>query len=97
MIHFWFYSDFNFLLFINSCEIASSESLLEDLFPDDTGLYSPNPANRYLLQKVDTKEIADFVSATGRPFLWAQRLAGVEFPPLTVRNFSNGFDFDKNY
>ncbi|XP_021960014.1 THO complex subunit 5 homolog isoform X2 [Folsomia candida] len=74
---------------IPDCEIASSESLLEDLFPDDTGLYSPNPANRYLLQKVDTKEIADFVSATGRPFLWAQRLAGVEFPPLTEHSDAN--------
>ncbi|XP_021951482.1 THO complex subunit 5 homolog [Folsomia candida] len=70
-------------------EIVSSDSLLEDLFPGDKGLNSPNPANQYLFQKVDTKEIADFVSETGRPFLWAQRLAGVEFPPLTDHNDAN--------
>lgn len=68
------------LLFICRGELVSSGSLLEELFPDDTGMESPNPANGYMFQKVDAKGISDFVSETGKPYLWAQKLAGVDFP-----------------
>jgi len=54
--------------------------LLTNLFSDDMGLESPNPANIFMFQKVDASGISDFIKETGFPFKWAQRLGGLEFP-----------------
>lgn len=51
------------------------DNLLSGLFPDDDGDISPNLMNNYLM----TKSTTVFKSGEmGKPFLWAQRLAGLD-------------------
>lgn len=65
-------------------ELASSDNVLEELFTGDQGVESPNPANQYMFQKVDSKGMVDFILETGRPYVWAQELAGLKFPHISV-------------
>lgn len=74
----------NFFYYRRGILTTSSESVLEDLFPNDRGLESPNPANAFLFQKIDAQGIVDFIFETGRPFVWAQKLAGLQFPQDVV-------------
>ena len=52
------------------------DNLLSGLFKDDDGEISPNLVNSYQMVKSATV----FKSGEmGKPFLWAQRLAGLDF------------------
>ena len=51
--------------------------LIQELFPGDVGLESPNPQNAYL-EKGNFE--FDLEQAGGRPYRWAQTLAGLHYP-----------------
>ncbi|TPX49482.1 hypothetical protein SeMB42_g02596 [Synchytrium endobioticum] len=51
------------------------------LFPDDSGLESPNPANAFLSPAFEF----DPILASGRAFKWAQPLCGLDFPNSVVK------------
>lgn len=56
-----------------------SESVLRELYPGDTGVESPNPANNYQLAR---QKLGSFSSlGLGIPYKWAQRMAGLHFVP----------------
>uniref|UniRef100_A0A2M4CS99 Putative agap004746-pa-like protein n=1 Tax=Anopheles darlingi TaxID=43151 RepID=A0A2M4CS99_ANODA len=66
-----------------TCDILSMDTILSELFSNDTGLESPNPMTNYQLQAI--LEDADlFISllkknGLGKPYRWAQDLCGLEF------------------
>ncbi|XP_008559444.1 THO complex subunit 5 homolog [Microplitis demolitor] len=58
-------------------DMLNSESILRELYPQDTGAESPNPANTYQLKRY---HLAPFGSlGLGIPYKWAQRMAGINF------------------
>ena len=60
-----------------------SESVLRELYPRDTGLESPNPANHYQLAR---QKLGPFPSlGLGIPYKWAQRMAGLYFNAADVQ------------
>ncbi|XP_078361839.1 THO complex subunit 5-like isoform X2 [Oculina patagonica] len=78
--------------------LLSPESLLTNLFPDDDGGKAPNPSSLYQLAEYkrlkaeierelgDSSRItfADFVKPVGKPYMWAQRICGLDFLPEEV-------------
>ena len=59
-----------------------SESVLRELYPGDTWLDSPNPANTHQLAKY---KLGRFSSHNlGTPYKWAQRMAGLHFIPVVA-------------
>ncbi|XP_069939554.1 THO complex subunit 5 homolog B isoform X2 [Cherax quadricarinatus] len=59
-------------------DVISGDTLLNCLLPDDDGQTSPNPANFFQLNRLRIN-LCDHLSATGRPYKWAQTLAGLSF------------------
>merc|ERR1711865_569478 len=57
-------------------ESSGTGSLLVNLFPDDIGYESPNPAN---VEWLPNHNLAWGASLPGQPFCWAQWLAGLTF------------------
>ncbi len=43
------------------------------------GLESPNFANHYQLQNVGLGQFSDLIPELGTPYLWAQKIAGLDF------------------
>ncbi|XP_030633582.1 THO complex subunit 5 homolog isoform X1 [Chanos chanos] len=77
---------------ISAGELLNCEILLSCLYPSDHGKDTPNPANRYQFDKVGITTFADYVSDLGHPYLWVQRLGGLQFPsenPQTVEAVSS--------
>ncbi|KAK3083868.1 hypothetical protein FSP39_004365 [Pinctada imbricata] len=64
---------------VSGGDLLSPDLLLTDIYPGDNGTSSPNPANQYDLRKLGLKEFTQYISETGRPFLWAQWLSGLQF------------------
>ncbi|XP_070572553.1 THO complex subunit 5 homolog isoform X2 [Ptychodera flava] len=60
-------------------ELLSHNSLLSCLFPGDYGNDTPNPANQYQLNKLGMDTFSAYISKVGHPYIWVQRLAGLEF------------------
>eukprot|EP01112_Ceratiomyxa_fruticulosa_P004916 TRINITY_DN1547_c0_g1_i5.p1 TRINITY_DN1547_c0_g1~~TRINITY_DN1547_c0_g1_i5.p1 ORF type:complete len:867 (+),score=202.42 TRINITY_DN1547_c0_g1_i5:212-2812(+) len=63
--------------------IQEDRHLLCNLFPSDTGLYSPNPSHHFNAAEVGQEQNGMFVydsSSTARPFHWVNWLAGANFP-----------------
>eukprot|EP00741_Cyanophora_paradoxa_P017619 tig00021012_g17019.t1 len=59
--------------------VESAASLLANLFPDDTGEETPNPANHHTAGGAGRFKFA--AGYPGRPFKWAQWAAGLSFLP----------------
>lgn len=55
------------------------ENVLNELYPGDHGDVTPNPANQYELQKLRMKDFSSYIKDLGKPYLWAQWLAGLQF------------------
>ncbi|GFT89469.1 THO complex subunit 5 homolog [Nephila pilipes] len=61
-------------------DLLRTDTFLNSLFPDDTGRDSPNLASIYVLKKKFGYEDSPFSNVTtGCPFLWAQKLCGLDF------------------
>lgn len=64
-------------------EVILVETLLNHLFPGDSGKESPNPRTKYQLEELQLNP-ADFISLLaqkqlGKPYIWAQRACGLDF------------------
>ncbi|XP_073720707.1 THO complex subunit 5 homolog isoform X5 [Misgurnus anguillicaudatus] len=64
---------------ISSGELMNSDSLLNCLYASDHGRETPNPANRYQFDKVGINTFEDYVSELGHPYVWVQKLGGLQF------------------
>ncbi|XP_069688990.1 THO complex subunit 5 homolog isoform X2 [Periplaneta americana] len=60
-------------------DLIAPHNILTALFPHDLGLDSPNVANHYQLQSVGLEDFASYIPELGIPFIWAQRVAGLDF------------------
>ncbi|XP_078523315.1 THO complex subunit 5 isoform X1 [Lissotriton helveticus] len=65
---------------ISAGDLLSPETLLTCLYPKDHGQKTPNPANRYQFDKVGIVSFSDYVAELGHPYLWVQKLGGLDFP-----------------
>ncbi|KAK7073958.1 THO complex subunit 5 [Halocaridina rubra] len=66
-------------------DVISGDTLLNCLFPDDFGMTSPNPANFYQLSRSQVY-LGEHLGMTGRPYKWAQTLAGLSFANSDLHN-----------
>uniref|UniRef100_A0A673MXE7 THO complex 5 n=1 Tax=Sinocyclocheilus rhinocerous TaxID=307959 RepID=A0A673MXE7_9TELE len=64
---------------VSAGELLNSESLLNCLYASDHGQETPNPTNRYQFDKVGITTFADYVSDLGHPYVWVQKLGGLQF------------------
>ncbi|XP_037077223.1 THO complex subunit 5 homolog [Pollicipes pollicipes] len=70
---------------IKDCPVSgpllSAETLLDHLEPGDSGTDAPGAATAHQLRRACLAPLRQYVAAgqVGRPYLWAQRLAGLEF------------------
>lgn len=73
---------FFYLYRLNIVSVASNgqEGFLTCLYPCDTGRQSPNPATAHLL---GSRKAFPYPSSLGRPYQWAQRMAGLQFLAAT--------------
>lgn len=63
----------------NYRDILYPPNILRDLFPQDNGKESPNPTNHYQLQQLELGSFSSLVEELGSPYMWAQRVCGLEF------------------
>ncbi|KAK4314017.1 hypothetical protein Pmani_014680 [Petrolisthes manimaculis] len=68
-------------------DVISGETLLNCLFLDDDGQSSPNPANYFQLSRLQIN-LPDHLHITGRPYKWAQALAGLSFSSFKQPNIT---------
>lgn len=64
---------------IFASQLMTPENVLCSLYPGDTGIESPNVANDYQLQSVGLGPFSDLISDLGVPYIWAQRVSGLDF------------------
>ncbi|XP_067234934.1 THO complex subunit 5 homolog isoform X1 [Chanodichthys erythropterus] len=64
---------------VSAGELLNTESLLNCLYASDHGKETPNPSNRYQFDKVGITTFADYVSDLGHPYVWVQKLGGLQF------------------
>ncbi|XP_023238359.1 THO complex subunit 5 homolog [Centruroides sculpturatus] len=82
---------------VSAGDLLKPDLLLNCLFPNDFGKESPNPANHYQLKKISSDQFESFLTQNGRPYHWAQRIAGLEFLPVTNENLPSWEDTKVNY
>ncbi|XP_059052131.1 THO complex subunit 5 homolog [Achroia grisella] len=76
---------------VSAADVLSGHCILNELYPADTGNDSPHPATTYLLNSAGIKEDFNyFISEVGRPYIWAQRMCGLDFMAAVLdKNKSN--------
>lgn len=65
-----------------------SDNILANLYEKgDNGEESPNPSNQFQLRAEGLSEsFVGQVGSSGRPYMWAQRMAGMDFLPVVRQN-----------
>lgn len=71
-------------LFNRTSISGNSDNVLNELFPNDCGLESPNPANYFIFNKFGITSLASYFKDIGKPYIWAQTVCGLEFPELGI-------------
>lgn len=61
--------------------LLSTDALLQDLLSADMGKESPNPANKYQLEKLAMGPMSSHVASVGYPFYWVQWICGMNYLP----------------
>ncbi|XP_065165904.1 THO complex subunit 5 homolog [Atheta coriaria] len=69
--------------------VLTGESILNQLYPKDTGTDSPNLVNYYQLKQVGIDRFQALISQLGYAYGWAQKICGLEF--LNMQNAENRF------
>lgn len=65
---------------VSAADVLNGQNILHGLFPGDTGNDSPHPATGYLLNRAGiVGDFQQFVPELGRPYIWAQRMCGLDF------------------
>ncbi|KAJ0176562.1 hypothetical protein K1T71_007741 [Dendrolimus kikuchii] len=72
---------------VSAADVLNGHSILNELYPGDIGNDSPHPATAYLMSAAGiTENFNHFVSEVGRPFIWAQRMCGLDFMVTAMNN-----------
>ncbi|KAH9525751.1 THO complex subunit 5, partial [Bulinus truncatus] len=66
-------------------DLLSPDLILDELYPGDFGLESPNPANHYELKKHGLLDLSTYIPQIGRPYLWCQWMGGLQFLRKDIR------------
>ncbi|KAG7308553.1 hypothetical protein JYU34_005770 [Plutella xylostella] len=70
---------------VSAADVLNGHCILSELYPGDTGNDSPHPATEYVLKSAGIKEkFPSFISEAGRPYIWAQRMCGLDFMTAVV-------------
>lgn len=65
---------------VSAADVLNGHCVLNELYPGDTGNDTPHPATSYVLKSVGINEdFYHFISEVGRPYVWAQRMCGLDF------------------
>lgn len=74
---------------ISAGDVLNSQSILQALYPNDLGLDSPHPATSYILKcnGIDG-DFSQYIPELGRPYVWAQRMCGLDFLASDLPNTS---------
>uniref|UniRef100_A0A336KZH7 CSON013785 protein n=1 Tax=Culicoides sonorensis TaxID=179676 RepID=A0A336KZH7_CULSO len=74
-------------------EVILAETLLNHLFPGDSGKESPNPRTKYQLEELQLspKDLITILSEKqlGLPYMWAQKSCGLDFVNASQSTSSN--------
>ncbi|XP_014367181.2 THO complex subunit 5 homolog [Papilio machaon] len=70
---------------VSAADVLNSDSILNELYPGDNGNDSPHPATTYLLNAAGvTEHFQNFIPEVGRPYIWAQRMCGLDFMAIIL-------------
>lgn len=70
---------------VSAADVLNGHCILNELYPGDAGNDSPHPATSYLLQAAGiTDDFPHFIPEVGKPYIWAQRMCGLDFMALVV-------------
>ncbi|KAL4224020.1 THO complex subunit 5 [Mactra antiquata] len=64
---------------VSASDILSPDLILDALYTGDHGNTSPNHSNQYELNRFGLQDLNVYVTQVGRPYLWAQRMGGLQF------------------
>lgn len=65
---------------VSAADVLDGDCVLNELYIGDTGNDSPHPASSYLLKAAGiTEAFSHFIPEVGRPYIWAQRMCGLDF------------------
>ncbi|KAJ2949172.1 hypothetical protein O0L34_g6113 [Tuta absoluta] len=70
---------------VSAADVLNGHCILNELYQGDSGNDSPHPGTSYLLSAAGIKEdFQHFISEIGRPYIWAQRMCGLDFMATIV-------------
>ncbi|XP_050351086.1 THO complex subunit 5 homolog [Nymphalis io] len=70
---------------VSAADVLNGDCILNELYVGDTGNDSPHPATAYLLNAAGISEnFQHFISEVGKPYIWAQRMCGLDFMAVSV-------------
>ncbi|CAG9786801.1 unnamed protein product [Diatraea saccharalis] len=79
---------------VSAADVLNGSCILNELYPADSGNDSPHPATAYLLKVAGiTEDFQHFISEVGRPYIWAQRMCGLDFMATVFDNQKNNKTF----
>ncbi|XP_038209805.1 THO complex subunit 5 homolog [Zerene cesonia] len=65
---------------VSAADVLDGDCVLNELYTGDSGNDSPHPATSYLLKAAGiTDTFQHFIPEVGRPYIWAQRMCGLDF------------------
>ncbi|XP_075978025.1 THO complex subunit 5 [Anticarsia gemmatalis] len=65
---------------VSAADVLNGHCILNELYLGDSGSDSPHPATSYLLKAAGiTEDFPHFISEVGKPYIWAQRMCGLDF------------------
>lgn len=70
---------------VSAADVLNGHCILNELYLGDTGNDSPHPATSFLLKAAGiSDDFPVFISEVGRPYIWAQRMCGLDFMAAVV-------------
>lgn len=70
---------------VSAADVLYGDCILNELYIGDNGNDSPHPATVYLLNSAGiTEEFQHFIPDVGKPYIWAQRMCGLDFMAVSV-------------
>ncbi|XP_032517733.2 THO complex subunit 5 homolog [Danaus plexippus] len=69
---------------VSAADVLNGDCILNELYIGDNGNDSPHPATTYLLNAAGiVEDFHYFIPEVGRPYIWAQRMCGLDFMAVT--------------
>ena len=61
--------------------LLEANVIFKDLLSPDNGKISPNPSNKYELNKIGVTDFLTHLNSTGLPYYWVQWICGMNYLP----------------